>query len=303
MEIEEVDSEIAKDKINAAADLAEKKLLSTALLAEEKIRLTALEASSLATSVINDTAKIAECKITAAALVAENKIKAEALIAEDKIVASAVIAEDKIVASAVITQKNIKFSNKKSTIGFITLGIITLFTITKVFLMDTKDNKNQTTIVDVLVDIKTQVKRLANSDSIMKIQLEHYPSASPIAINSVSRVTSNYSERISPITGQKEFHYGIDYAAKKGTPVYATGSGIIEEAGIRSGFGDTVEIEHGNKYKSLYGHLSKIMVKKGDNIKRGDILGLVGSTGESTGPHLHYEIYYGYEPINPNIFK
>ena len=292
MEIEKVDSEIAKDKINAATDLAEKKLLSTALLAEEKIRITALEASNLATSVINDTAKIAECKITAAALVAESKIKAETLIAGDK-----------IVASAVITQKNIKFSNKKSTIGFITLGIITLFTITKVFLMDTKDNKNQTTIVDVLVDIKTQVKRLANSDSIMKIQLEHYPSASPIAINSVSRVTSNYSERISPITGQKEFHYGIDYAAKKGTPVYATGSGIIEEAGIRSGFGDTVEIEHGNKYKSLYGHLSKIMVKKGDNIKRGDILGLVGSTGESTGPHLHYEVYYGYNPINPNIFK
>lgn len=91
----------------------------------------------------------------------------------------------------------------------------------------------------------------------------------------------------------------MDFSANTGTPVYATGNGTVTTSGRQSGYGLTVEIDHGFDYKTLYAHLSKILVKRGQKVKRGEIIGLVGSTGKSTGPHLHYEVVNKGRKVNP----
>lgn len=246
-------------------------------------------------------ALLAEEKLISAADLASDKIISNAKLAEDKIIFTANIAEDKIISAAVIAEAKVKVGNITTKYLFILIGIILIFLSIKIFKMDNDDRKKDGIILATLIDIQNKTTKLANSDSTMNIQLQHYPAALPLAVNTISRITSVYSERI--INGQKTFHYGIDYAALAGTPVYATGDGVVESAGVVGGFGKTVKIDHGNKYESLYGHLSKISIKNGDAVKRGDILGLVGSTGNSTGNHLHYEIYYGYKPVNPNEFR
>ena len=309
-------AKIAENKLNNLALIAENKIAAAAvnaaeivklqtLLAENKINATALSAASTAADLIKaqalSAASTAADLIKAQALIAEDKITSSSLLAADKLNATALVASEKILAAALVAENKMRVVHKRTTIGFIILGIISLLTIVKIVTMDIKDNKRGTTIISTLVDIKKDVEKLTNSDSIMNIQLQHYPATDPIKI--ITKVTSSYSERINPISKLKEFHYGIDYAAKAGTPVYATGDGVIEEAKIKGGFGKTVKIDHENSYKSLYGHLSKILVKQGEAIKRGDTLGFVGSSGYSTGNHLHYEIYYGYIPVNPIIFK
>ena len=91
----------------------------------------------------------------------------------------------------------------------------------------------------------------------------------------------------------------MDFSANTGTPVYATGNGIIKSAGWERGYGLTIEIDHGFEYQTRYAHLNKINVKRGQKIKRGEIIGLVGSTGKSTGPHLHYEVVNKGRKVNP----
>ena len=112
-------------------------------------------------------------------------------------------------------------------------------------------------------------------------------------------ITSKFGYRRSPFFGIIEFHPGIDIASPPGTPIYATANGIVEDAGYAGGYGLRVMIRHKYGHYTIYGHCSKIFVKKGDEVKRGDIIALVGSTGLSTGPHLHYEIRLGNESINP----
>ncbi len=117
-----------------------------------------------------------------------------------------------------------------------------------------------------------------------------------------SRVTSNYGTRKDPFTGKPKKHRGIDFAGKIGTELMAVAPGRVVSAGERVGYGTTVEIDHGLGFTTLYAHLSQILVSRGDWVRPGTVIGLAGSSGRSTGPHLHYEIRYKGAPFDPSKF-
>ena len=120
-----------------------------------------------------------------------------------------------------------------------------------------------------------------------------------------AKLSSNFGMRKHPISGFNKMHKGIDFAAPKGTPVYAGGNGVVEMAGVNGGYGKYIRIRHNNEYKTAYAHLSsfKKRIKKGVRVNQGEVIGYVGSTGKSTGPHLHYEIIYQNKQINPLTLK
>ena len=120
-----------------------------------------------------------------------------------------------------------------------------------------------------------------------------------------ARLSSNFGMRKHPILGYSKMHKGVDFAAPKGTPVYAGGNGIIEYANYNGGYGKYIRIRHNNAYKTVYAHLLGFQkgVSKGKRVNQGDIIGYVGSTGSSTGPHLHYEILFQNKQINPMKMK
>lgn len=129
------------------------------------------------------------------------------------------------------------------------------------------------------------------------------PAIQPVANKDLTRIASGYGMRNDPFTKERKMHYGMDFTAPRGTPVYATGDGKVVRADDQStGFGNHIRIDHGHGYISLYAHLHKYNVKKGQRVKRGDLIGFVGSTGRSEAPHLHYEIYKDDERINPINF-
>lgn len=130
-------------------------------------------------------------------------------------------------------------------------------------------------------------------------RLQCIPAIQPVSNKDLKRTASGYGRRIDPIYKTVKFHYGMDFSADTGTPVYATGNGTVTSSGRESGYGITVEINHGFDYQTRYAHLSKTMVKRGQKVKRGEIIGLVGSTGKSTGPHLHYEVVNKGRKVNP----
>jgi murein DD-endopeptidase MepM/ murein hydrolase activator NlpD len=130
-------------------------------------------------------------------------------------------------------------------------------------------------------------------------RLQCIPAIQPVANKDLKYTASGYGRRIDPIYKTVKFHHGMDFSANTGTPVYATGNGTVTMANRQSGYGLTIEIDHGFDYKTLYAHLSKILVKRGQKVKRGEIIGLVGSTGKSTGPHLHYEVVNKGRKVNP----
>ena len=115
-------------------------------------------------------------------------------------------------------------------------------------------------------------------------------------------VKSEFGPRRSPWDGEPERHPGIDIGSPMGTPVAAPAPGTVVAADVHGGFGKHVMIDHGNGVRSLYGHLSAIDVKVGDRVEKGQVLGLVGSTGRSTGPHLHYELLVHGSPVDPRGF-
>lgn len=131
-----------------------------------------------------------------------------------------------------------------------------------------------------------------------KNKLTHIPSIIPINIKDYT-MSSGYGYRRDPVYGTTKFHAGLDFAASPGTDVYATADGTVKVAERRSGYGNCVDIAHGYNYLTRYAHLSEILVRPGQEIKRGDLIGKVGSTGKSTGPHLHYEVRFKDEPQNP----
>ena len=129
-------------------------------------------------------------------------------------------------------------------------------------------------------------------------KLDHTPSVLPINIKDYT-MSSGYGIRIDPIYKSHKFHAGLDFAAEMGTQVFATADGTVSFASPRSGYGNCIDIDHGYNFKTRYAHLSEILVEDGQEVKRGELIGLVGSTGKSTGPHLHYEVYYKEKPENP----
>jgi murein DD-endopeptidase MepM/ murein hydrolase activator NlpD len=129
------------------------------------------------------------------------------------------------------------------------------------------------------------------------------PAIQPISNEDLTRMASGYGWRLDPFTKERKFHKGMDFTAPQTTPVFATGNGVVQRAdNLASGFGNHVRIDHGFEYMTIYAHLSKITARVGQRVKRGDIIGLVGSTGRSQAPHLHYEVWYKDEAINPINF-
>jgi len=120
-----------------------------------------------------------------------------------------------------------------------------------------------------------------------------------VPLKSEYRLSSPFGYRIHPITGKKKLHAGMDMAAPKGTPIYAAETGVVIVAQSWSGYGNCVIIDHGGGLWTLYGHMSQILAKKGETVKRGEKIGLVGSTGQSTGNHLHFEVRKNSEPVDP----
>ena len=133
--------------------------------------------------------------------------------------------------------------------------------------------------------------------------LAKIPAIQPIKNEDLTRMASGYGYRTDPFTKIRKFHYGMDFTAPRGTPVYASGDGIVKRADSRSsGYGRHVRIDHGYGYMSLYAHLYKYNVRRNQRVKRGDIIGFVGSSGRSQAPHLHYEIFKDKRRINPLNF-
>ena len=133
--------------------------------------------------------------------------------------------------------------------------------------------------------------------------LKSIPAIQPVNNDDLTRIASGFGYRIDPFTKARKHHYGIDFTAPQGTPVYATGDGTVIRADNRSsGYGNHIRIDHGYGYTSLYAHLYKFNVKRYQKVKRGDLIGYVGSTGRSSAPHLHYEIFKDKVKINPINF-
>lgn len=161
--------------------------------------------------------------------------------------------------------------------------------------------------VDVLAkEVAIQSKSL---DQIIKLAKEKskflasIPAIQPVRNENLKRMASGFGYRTDPFTKARKMHKGMDFTAKTGTPIFATGDGVVAQADNRaSGYGNHIVIRHGYGYETLYGHLSKYNCRAGQRIKRGDIIGYVGSTGRSEAPHLHYEVHKNGKPVNPINF-
>ncbi len=125
------------------------------------------------------------------------------------------------------------------------------------------------------------------------------PSGKPVADGWLS---SKYGKRNDPFTGKQDFHKGLDFAGKKGSEVITVGDGVVSWAGKRSGYGNLIEVNHGNGYSTRYGHNQKHLVKIGDKVKKGQQIALMGSTGRSTGPHVHFELLRNGKTVNPSKY-
>jgi murein DD-endopeptidase MepM/ murein hydrolase activator NlpD len=133
--------------------------------------------------------------------------------------------------------------------------------------------------------------------------LASIPAIQPVANENLRRMASGYGWRLDPFTKAPKMHYGMDFSAESGTPVYSTGDGKVLRADSKaSGFGNHIRIDHGYGYITIYAHLNDYNVQQGQTVKRGDLIGYVGNTGRSRGPHLHYEVHLNGERLNPVNF-
>ncbi len=134
-------------------------------------------------------------------------------------------------------------------------------------------------------------------------KLQALPAIQPIANKDLKRMASGYGWRIDPVYGVSKFHSGMDFTAPSGTEIYATGKGrAITVNYSTGGYGNRIIIDHGYGYQTLYAHMSKFAIKQGDYVQRGQVIGYVGNTGKSVGPHLHYEVHKNGEKVNPVYF-
>lgn len=130
-------------------------------------------------------------------------------------------------------------------------------------------------------------------------KLKCIPAIQPVANKNLKYTASGYGLRIDPIYNTTKFHEGMDFSANIGTPVYATGNGVVTKAGWQSGYGKIIKIDHGYGYETWYAHLNDMDVRVGQKVVRGQVIGEVGNTGKSTGPHLHYEVHVKGRVVNP----
>jgi murein DD-endopeptidase MepM/ murein hydrolase activator NlpD len=166
---------------------------------------------------------------------------------------------------------------------------------------------NTTKRIDVLSkELAVQSKSL---DVILKLAeaksdfLSAIPAIQPVRNENLKQMASGFGYRTDPFTKARKMHEGMDFTAKTGTPIYATGDGVVEKAdNTASGYGNHIVIRHGFGYETLYAHLSKYKARAGQRVKRGDVIGYVGSTGRSEAPHLHYEVLKDNKVVNPLNF-
>jgi murein DD-endopeptidase MepM/ murein hydrolase activator NlpD len=142
-----------------------------------------------------------------------------------------------------------------------------------------------------------EVVKLARNKQVL---LASMPAIQPISNKQLKQMASGFGYRIHPIYKTQDFHPGIDFSAVQGTPIYATGDGVVERAdNLAQGYGNHIVIKHGFGFETLYGHMSRFAVRAGQKVKRGEVIGYVGSTGLSTAPHVHYEVIKNGDKINP----
>ncbi len=168
---------------------------------------------------------------------------------------------------------------------------------------------NSKMIIDLTKQMDVLSKRIViqskSLDDIVKMaenkeeMLASIPAIQPVKKEELTRMASGFGMRMHPILKIRKMHEGMDFTAKSGTPIYASGNGTVVRAERSSSFGNVVYIEHGYGYKTVYAHMKKIVTKKGKKVKRGDIIGYVGNTGRSVSPHLHYEVHKNGRPVNP----
>lgn len=173
-----------------------------------------------------------------------------------------------------------------------------------------KDNQLVASIIQTLNNLKSRINAQKKSydqvDELVKNKeelLSHTPAIQPVSNKDLSRIASGFGSRIDPVYKTVKFHYGLDFAAPQGTPIYATADGTVTTAGSTgNGYGNHVIINHGYGYETLFGHMVRVKVTNGQSVKRGEVIGWVGSTGKSTGPHCHYEVHKYGDKIDPIYF-
>ncbi|WP_237066175.1 M23 family metallopeptidase [Microbulbifer guangxiensis] len=152
---------------------------------------------------------------------------------------------------------------------------------------------------DQIEDRQMQMSTLESLLARRQLQDEQFIAGRPISRGWMS---SRYGYRTDPFSGRRSWHKGVDFAGKNGSDVVAVASGVVTWAEDRHGYGQLVEINHGNGYKTRYGHNSEIKVKLGDVVKKGQVIALMGSSGRSTGPHVHFEVYKNNRPVDPATY-
>lgn len=150
-----------------------------------------------------------------------------------------------------------------------------------------------------LADVEQQIEHVADAATLQHLALQYLPTRQPLP---GAELGSPFGNREDPITGRRAFHAGLDFAAAYGTPIRAAAAGTVAFAGFHSAYGLTVEIEHGNGLLTRYAHASRLLVKQGTWVGPGDKVAEVGSTGRSTGPHLHFEVLRNGEALDPRHY-
>jgi murein DD-endopeptidase MepM/ murein hydrolase activator NlpD len=154
-----------------------------------------------------------------------------------------------------------------------------------------------------VVSQKTSYNELAVLIKNKELLLSATPAIQPVSNKDLNRIASGFGHRIDPIYKTIKMHAGLDFSAPQGTPIYATADGTVKIAEYsNSGYGNHIVINHGYGYETLYGHMVRIRAKRGKRIKRGEIIGYVGNTGKSTGPHCHYEVHKNGQKVDPVYF-
>lgn len=172
------------------------------------------------------------------------------------------------------------------------------------------NNQLLSSITNTLNKLSSRVKVQNNSyiqiDELIKNKeklLSHTPAIQPVSNKDLKRIASGYGYRIDPVYKTVKMHSGLDFTAPQGTPIYATANGTVSTAGNKgNGYGNHVIINHGYGYETLYGHMVKVKSNPGQKVTRGEVIGWVGSTGKSTGPHCHYEVHKNGNKIDPVYF-
>lgn len=169
-------------------------------------------------------------------------------------------------------------------------------------LIEGKDSRALAAVLDVDEDFAARLQHAVSNLSDMQ-GLQASEQALPLARPAVDvRETSGFGVRSDPFTGEPAYHTGQDFAGAYGSPIYVTAPGVVSFTGVRSGYGETIEVDHGHGFKTRYAHLSAISVSVGQHVAAGQRIGAMGSTGRSTGTHLHYEVWVNGRPQNPLRF-